>query len=79
MAGTAGACFIWVAGVAGATDVGCMHGAGVGDAGCSTKKWGLACNVAGVPLGTVLSALTLRSRRCLRVRRYVEPLLVRTR
>ena len=79
VAGTAGACFIWVASVAGATDVGCMHGAGVGDAGCSTKKRGLACSVAGVPLGTVLSALTLCSRRCLHVRRYVEPLLVRTR
>ena len=51
VAGTAGACFIWVAGVAGASDVGCMHGAGAGDAGCSTKKQGLACSVAGVPLG----------------------------
>ena len=79
VAGTAGACFIWVAGVAGATDVGCMHGAGVGDAGCSAKKRGLACSVAGVPLGTVSSALTLHSRRCLHVQRYVEPLLVRTR
>ena len=30
MAGTAGACFIWIAGVAGAAVVDCMHGAGVG-------------------------------------------------
>ena len=81
VAGTAGACFIWVAGVAGATDVGCMHGAGAGDAGCAAKKQWLdrACGVAEVPLGTVSTALTLCSRRCLRVRRYVEPLLVRTR
>ena len=27
MAGTAGACFIWVASAAGAVDVGCMHDA----------------------------------------------------
>ena len=61
MAGTAGACFIWVAGVAGAADVGCMHGADGGNAGCSTKKQCLVgtCSVAVVPLGTVLAALTL--------------------
>ena len=59
MAGTDGACFIWCASVAGAGDVGCMHGAGGGDAGCATKKQGLSCSVAGVPLGTVLAALTL--------------------
>ena len=79
MAGTAGACFIWVASVAGAGDVGCMHGAG--DAGCATKKQWLdrACSVAVVPLGTVSAALTLHSRRCLSMRQYVEPLLVHTR
>ena len=60
-------------------DVGCMHGAGGGDAGCATKKWGLSCGVAGVPLGTVSAALTLHSRRCLCMWQYVEPLLVRTR
>ena len=38
MAGTAGACFIWVASVASAADVGHMHSAGVGDAGCAIKK-----------------------------------------
>ena len=55
MAGTAGACFIWVAGVAGAAGVGYMCGAG-----CATKKWGLvrACGVAVVPLEIVLAALT---------------------
>ena len=37
MAGTAGACFIWVASVAGAAGVGCMHGVGGGDAGYATK------------------------------------------
>ena len=59
MAGTAGACFIWVASVAGAVDVDCMHGAG--DAGCAAKKWQLdrACSVALVPPGTVSAALTL--------------------
>ena len=63
MAGTVGACFIWVASVAGAADVGCMHGAGGGDAGYATKKWCLigACSVAVVPLGTVSAALTLHS------------------
>ena len=80
MAGTAGACFIWVASVAGVADVGCMHGAGAGDAGCSAMKWGLnrACGVAVVPLGTVSAALTLHSWRCLHVQRYVEQLLVHT-
>ena len=63
MAGTAGAWFIWVAGVAGAVDVGCMHCAGGGDAGCAAEKWCLvrACGVAVVPLGTVLTTLTLHS------------------
>ena len=58
MAGTAGACYIWVASVAGAGDVGCMHGAGGSDAGCAAKKWWLdrACGVAVVPLGTVSAA-----------------------
>ena len=81
MAGTAGACFIWVAGVAGAADVGCMHGAGGGDAACAAKKQWLdrACSVAMVPLGTVSAALTLHSWRCLHVRQCVEPLLVHTR
>ena len=81
MAGTAGACFIWVASVAGAADVGCMHGAGGGDAGCAAKKWWLerACSVAVVPLGTVSAALTVCSQRGLHRRQYVEPLLVHTR
>ena len=81
MAGTAGACFIWVASVADAADVGCMHGAGAGDAGCATKKWWLdrACGVAVVPLGTVSAALTLCLWRCLHVQWYVEPLLMHTR
>ena len=57
----------------------CMHGADGGDAGCSALKWGLSCSVAGVPLGTVLAALTLCSRRCFHMQRYVEPLLVHTR
>ena len=80
MVGTAGTCFIWVANVAGAAEVGCMHGAGAGDAGCSTMKQGLnrACSVAVVPLGTVTTALTLHSQRCLCARWYVEPLLVHT-
>ena len=80
MAGTAGACFIWVASVAGAADVGCMHGAGGGDAGCATKKQCLvrACGVAVVPLGKVLAVLTLHSWRCLHAQQYVEPLLVHT-
>ena len=53
VAGTAGACFIWVDSIAGAADVGCMCGAGAGDAGCSTKKQCLvrACGVAVVPMG----------------------------
>ena len=81
MAGTAGACFIWVGDVAGVVDVGCMHGAGAGDAGCAAKKQWLdrACSVAVVPLGTVSAALTLHSRRCLCMQQYVEPLLVCTR
>ena len=80
MAGTAGACFIWVASVAGAADVGCMCGAGRGDAGCATRKQCLvrACGVAVVPLGTVSAALTLHSQRCLHVQWYEEPLLVHT-
>ena len=80
MAGTAGACFIWVTGVAGAEDVGCIHAAGFGSAGCATEKQSLvgACSVAVVPLGTVLAALTLHSQRCLHVWLYVEPLLVHT-
>ena len=78
MAGTAGACFIWVASGAGAVDVGCMHGAGGGDTGCAAEKWCLvrACSVVVVPLGTVSTALTLHSWRCLCMQWYVEPLLV---
>ena len=79
MSGTVGACIICVAGVAGAADVGCMHGTDGGNAGCSALKWGLACSVAGVPLGTVLTALTLHSQRCLCMQQYVGPLLVHTR
>ena len=81
MAGTAGACFIWLASVVGVADVGCMHGAGGGDAGCATKKRWLdrACSVAVVPLGTVSAALTLCSQRCLHMWQYVEPLLVHIR
>ena len=73
-----GAWFIWVAG--GVVDVGCMCGAGWGNAGCATEKWCLvgACCVAVVPLGTVLTALTLHSQRCLHMWCYVEPLLVHT-
>ena len=80
MAGTAGACFIWVASVAGAADGGIMHGAGGGDVGCAAKKQCLvgACSVAVVPLGTVSAALTLHSQRCLCAQWYVEPLLVHT-
>ena len=80
MAGTAEACFIWVASVAGAADVGCMCSAGGGDAGCAAKKWCLvgACSVAVVPLGTVSAALTLCSQRCLHAWQYVELLLVHT-
>ena len=80
MAGTAGAWFIWVAIVPGAVDVGCMHCAGGGNAGCATEKWYLvgACGVAVVPLGTVSTALTLCSQRCLHVQQYVESLLVHT-
>ena len=60
--------------------MGCMHGAGAGDAGFSAMKWGLdrACCVAVVPFGTVLTALTLCSQRCLCAPQYVEPLLVHT-
>ena len=78
MAGTAGACFIWVASVAGAADVGYMCGAGGGDAGCAAMKQWLdrACGVAVLPLGTVSAALTLHSWRCLHAQQYVEPLLV---
>ena len=82
MAGTAGACFIWVASVAGAADVGCMHGAGVGNAGCAAKKQWLdrACSVAVVPLGTVLAACdTAFTEVPLHVQQYVEPLLMHTR
>ena len=80
MAGTAGACFIWVAGVAGVADVGCICSAGGGDAGCAAKKQCLvrACSVAVMPLGTVSAALTLHSQICLHAQQYVEPLLVCT-
>ena len=80
MAGTARACFIWVASVAGAVDVGCMHSAGGGNAGCPAEKQCLvrACGVVVVPLETVSTALTLCSQRCLHVQQYVEPLLVCT-
>ena len=37
-----------------------------------------ACGVAVVPLGTVLTALTLHSQRCLCMWWYMEPLLVHT-
>ena len=78
--GTAGAWFIWVVSVAGAVDVGFMHGVGGGSGGCATEKWCLvgACSLAVVPLGTVSTALTLHSRRCLDMQQYVEPLLVHT-
>ena len=80
MAGTAGAWFIWVASVADAVHVSCMHGAGGGNADCAAEKWCLvgACSVAIVALGTVLTALTLYSQRCLHVQWYVEPSLVHT-
>ena len=54
---------IWVASVAGAVEVGCMCFAGRGNAGCAAEKWCLvrACSVAVLPLGTVLTALTLHS------------------
>ena len=60
---------------------GCMHGAGVSEAGCAAKKQWLdrACSVAVVPLGTVPTALTLCSQRCLCMWQYVEPLLMHTR
>ena len=75
--GTVRAWFIWVAGVAG---VGCMCCAGCGSAGCAAEKWCIfrACSVAVVPLGTVLTAITLHSWRCLCMQQYVEPLLVHT-
>ena len=78
MSGTVGACFICVAGVVGAAGVGCMHGADGGDAGCSALKRSLACSVAGVPLGTVSTTLTLHSLSCFCVQQYVEPVLVHT-
>ena len=80
MTGTAGAWFIWFAGVAGAVDVGCMHSVGGGNAGWAAEKWCLvgACGVAFVPLGAVLTALTLHSWSCLYMWQYVEPLLVHT-
>ena len=63
MAGTAGAWFLWVAGIVGAVDVGYMCSAGGGNAGYATEKQCLvrACSVAVVPLGTVLTALTVCS------------------
>ena len=63
MTGTARAWLVWVAGVAGAAGVGCICCAGHGNAGCTAKKQCLvgACSVAFVPLGTVLTALTLHS------------------
>ena len=78
--GTAVVWFIWVAGVAGAAGVGCMHCAGGGSADCAAEKQCLvgACSVAVMPLGTVLTALTLHSQRCLHMLQYVEPLLVHT-
>ena len=47
---------------------------------CATEKWCLvrACSVAVVPFGTVLTALTLHSQRCLCMQQYVEPLLLHT-
>ena len=76
----AGAWLVWVASVAGAAGVGCICCAGGDGAGCAAKKQCLvrACSVAVVPLGTVLTALTLHSQRCLHVWQYVEPLLVHT-
>ena len=80
MTGTAGAWFISVASVAGAVDVGCMCSAGGGNVGCAAEKWCLVgtCSVAVVPLGTVLTASTLHSQRCLCMWQYVEPLPVHT-
>ena len=51
-----------------------------GNAGCPAKKQclGRPCSVAVVPLGTVSTALTLCTQRCLHVWWYVEPLLVHT-
>ena len=53
---------------------------GGGSAGCATEKQCLvgACSVVVVPLGTMLTALTLHSWRCLHMQQYVEPLLVHT-
>ena len=80
MVGTAGTWFVWVTSVVHSAGVGCMCCAGGGDAGCAAEKRCLvrACGVAVVPLGTVSTALTLCSQRCLNVQQYVEPLLVHT-
>ena len=80
VAGTVGAWFVWVASVAGAVGVGCRCYAGGGSAGCATEKQYLvgACSVGVVLLGTVWTALTLHSQRCLNMQQYVEPLLVHT-
>ena len=80
MAGTVGAWLVWVASVAGAAGVGCLCCAGGAGAGCTAKKHPQVgtCGVAVVPLGTVSTALTLHSQRCLHVQQYVEPLLVHT-
>ena len=61
--------------------LGCICCAGHGNASCcAAKKWCLvgACGVAVVPIGTVSTALTLHSQRCLCIWQYVEPLLVHT-
>ena len=49
--------------------MGCILCVGHGNAGCATEKWCLvgACSVAVVPLGTVLTALTLHLQRSLHV------------
>ena len=80
VAGTTGAWLVWVAGVAGAAGVSYMCYAGCGSTGGATEKWCLvgACGMAVIPLGTVLTTLTLHSWRCLHTQWYVEPLLVCT-
>ena len=72
---TAGAWLVWVASVTGAAGIGCIC-----CAGCTAKKHCQVgtCGVAVVPLGTVSTALTLHSQRCLHMQWYVEPLLVHT-
>ena len=57
-----------------------MYCAGGGIVGCAAEKQCLfrACGEAVVLLGTVLTALTLHSQRCLCMQQYVKPLMVHT-